>query len=462
MKKGEIAIGKIEKTNFPSNGFIQCEDGNIEIKNAIPGQEVEYIITRKKNGFAKGRVLRIVNPSPIETNPNLCQYHGECGGCLYQSIPYEKQLQLKEKQMQELLQMAVEKEFIWEGILPSPIVYGYRNKMEYSFGDAYRNGPLALGMHKRGSHYDIISTMECNIVHSDFNKILENTLEFFTKKRVEYYHKVKHQGFLRHLIIRRSIYTKQILINLVTSSQLDIVERDILLNEWRNLLLNLSGTGEIEAKIEGILHTKNDALADAVINEGITILYGKDYIKEKLWGLEFKITSFSFFQTNSLGAEILYKKTGEYIGDTKGKSVYDLYSGTGTIAQLLAKVADRVYGIEIIEEAVKSARENAILNGIYNCTFIAGDVLKVVESLEKKPDIIILDPPRDGVHPKALPKIINFGAEKIIYISCKPSSLARDLPILQEGGYQLEKACAVDMFPHTPNVEMVALLSKPE
>ena len=198
-------------------------------------------------------------------------------------------------------------------------------------------------------------------------------------------------------------------------------------------------------------------------DEGTEILYGQDYFYEELLGLRFKISAFSFFQTNSLGAEVLYETVREFIGSSgleQGSVVYDLYSGTGTIAQMLAPAAGRVIGVEIVEEAVQAARENAGLNGLENCKFIAGDVLKVLETIEEKPDFIVLDPPREGVHPKALERILDYGVEKMVYISCKPTSLARDLRIMQERGYIVERGRCVDMFPGTVHVETVCLLSK--
>ncbi len=195
-------------------------------------------------------------------------------------------------------------------------------------------------------------------------------------------------------------------------------------------------------------------------DEGTEVLYGQDYFYEELLGLKFKITPFSFFQTNSLGAEVLYEIVREYIGDTKDKVIFDLYSGTGTIAQILAPVAKKVVGVEIVEEAVEAARENARLNGLSNCTFWAGDVLKVIDELREVPDLIVLDPPRDGVNPKALERITNFGVERMVYIACKPSSLARDLEMLQGRGYRVEKMAGIDLFPGTYHVETVCLLSR--
>ena len=227
-----------------------------------------------------------------------------------------------------------------------------------------------------------------------------------------------------------------------------------LLGGWKQMLLALPLSGSFA----GILHTKNDSLADAVLNDGTDVLYGQDYFYEELLGLKFKITPFSFFQTNSLGAEVLYDTVRQYIGDTSGQKVFDLYSGTGTIAQILAPVAEHVTGVEIVEEAVEAARENAALNGLSNCDFIAGDVLKVLDTLEEQPDLIVLDPPRDGIHPKALPKIIRYGVDRMVYVSCKPTSLARDLIVLQAGGYRVERMALVDMFPFTGHVETVCQL----
>ena len=252
--------------------------------------------------------------------------------------------------------------------------------------------------------------------------------------------------------------TGEILIDLVTTDGRDCAtekEMNDYLEKWVKALCCLS----LDGKIAGILHTTNNSVADVVKDEGTEILYGQGYFYEELLGLKFKITPFSFFQTNSLGAEILYEKAREYMGDTKDRVVFDLYSGTGTIAQILAPVAKKVVGVEIIEEAVEAARENAQLNGLENCKFWAGDVLKVIDELGEVPDLIMLDPPRDGVNPKALRKIIDFGVNRMVYIACKPTSLARDLEMLQGHGYKVEKIACVDLFPNTVHVETIVLLS---
>ena len=308
-------------------------------------------------------------------------------------------------------------------------------------------------MHKRGGFYDIVRVSECRIVHEDYGRILDATVEYMASRNIPYYHRMRHEGYLRHLLIRRAAYTEEIMVALVTTTQLDID-----MTEYRDMLLGLA----LEGKIVGILHTYNDSLAAVVKSDRTEVLYGRDYITEKLLGMEFKISEFSFFQTNTKSAEVLYSIARDYIGDLGGsdKVVYDLYSGTGTIAQMMAPVSGRVIGVEIVEEAVEAAKENAKLNGLDNCEFIAGDVLEVLDNIEQKPDFIILDPPRDGVHPKALRKIIDYGVDRMIYISCKVTSLARDLEMLQYSGYRVEKAVAIDQFPTSSHVETVVLLQR--
>lgn len=521
MKKGQIIEGYVQRVDFPNKGVVETPEGICIVKNVLPGQKVRCAVNKARNGRAEGRLLEIVEKSPIQTE-EACPHFGICGGCTYLSIPYEEQLKIKEAQVKKLLDSVLKRdelckpaqtEDVIEGIKPSPVCYGYRNKMEFSFGDEVKDGPLALGMHKRGSFYDVVSVTGCMIVDKDYRAVLETVLAYFSSLQeqgmpVDFYHRLRHTGYLRHLLVRKGSATGEILIALVTTSQYpqtvqesrtergsqqgqksqtaqnhegrkkEISEEDQL-NGLKEKLLALS----LEGRIVGILHTVNDAVADVVQSDRTTVLYGRDYFYEELLGLRFKVSQFSFFQTNSRGAEVLYETAREYIGKyftakdgvqdspenkkteckkdaARGRIVYDLYSGTGTIAQLMAPVADKVIGVEIVEEAVEAARNNAKLNGLHNCEFIAGDVLKVLDEIEEKPDIIILDPPRDGVHPKALRKILDYGVEHILYISCKPTSLVRDLEAFLERGYTVERAAAVDQFPWTANVEVVCLLSK--
>ena len=469
MKKGEIFEGIVEKTSFGAKGVVQVEDRKVTIKDALPGQTVRFSISKMRSGRAEGRLLEVLTPSCVEYREGACRHFGICGGCVYQTLPYEEQLKLKEAQVRELLEPVLG-EVPMEPILGSPIAYGYRNKMEYSFGDEVKGGRLSLGLHKKASFYDIVTVDGCRIADEDFAALIVATRDYFEEQGIPFYQKMRHTGYLRHLLVRKAVKTGQILVSLVTSSQTTFekaaegdapaqtfsVDEAALLEGWKEKLLALP----LKGSFAGILHTVNDSLADVIQNDGTTVLYGQDFFYEELLGLRFRISPFSFFQTNSLGAEVLYEKAREYVGATDGKVIFDLYSGTGTIAQILAPVAEQVVGVEIVAEAVDAARENAALNGLSNCRFIAGDVLKVLDDLTEKPDLIVLDPPRDGIHPKALPKIINYGVDRLVYISCKPTSLARDLVTLLAGGYQVDKVCAVDMFPNTAGIETVCLLSK--
>ena len=442
------------------------EEGLCVVKNAITGQLVQARVNKKRKGKAEAALITVLERSPLERD-TPCPAFGICGGCTYLCLPYEEQCRIKEEQVRELLAEAMpEKSYLdwFNGILRSPEAYGYRNKMEFSFGDSFKDGPLALGMHKRGSFYDIVNADCCVIVDADYRKILKAVREYWEEKGASFFHRLRHTGYLRHLLVRKAVNTGEILIDLVTTSQ-----EQYDLQDFASMLKEL----ETEGTIVGILHTVNDAVADVIKDDGTELLYGRDYFTETLLGLQFKVTPFSFFQTNSRGAEVLYDTARKFLTEAGMKKgvVYDLYCGTGTISQLMAPVSEKVIGVEIVEEAVEAAAENAKRNGeaaaenakrngIGNCEFIAGDVLKVLDEIEEKPDLIILDPPRDGVHPKALPKILGYGVEQILYISCKPTSLARDIPSFTEAGYRPVRGVCVDQFPWTANVETIVLFSK--
>ena len=450
MKKKDIIEGKIIKTEFPNKGTFICEDQKVTVKGVIDGQTIKGQVTKKRKSGCVVRLLDVLEKSPLEDAKPVCPHFGICGGCFYQTVSYENQLKIKEGMVRDLLKDYVNDD-IWEEIKGSPKVHGYRNKMEFSFGDEVKDGPLALGMHKKNTFHDIVNITDCQIVDNDYNLIVKCALNIAQQMELPFYHKMRHEGYFRHLVVRRAESSGDILVNIVTTSQ---VEAD--LTKLRDTLLELPLSG----KIIGILHTTNDSLADVVQADKIDILYGQDYFYEEILGLKFKISPFSFFQTNTLGAEILYKTARDFVGETKDKVIFDLYSGTGTIAQMLAPVAKKVVGVEIVEEVVEAAKVNAELNGLDNCEFIAGDVLKVVDELEDKPDFIVLDPPRDGIHPKAIQKIIDFGVEQMVYISCKPTSLARDLEVFEAAGYKVKRATAVDQFPNTVHIETVVLLSQ--
>ena len=500
MKKGDILEGNVSRVDYPGKGIVETPEGICIVKNVLPGQRIRLRVTKKRRGKAEGTLVEVLEKAAGErTAP--CPHFGSCGGCMYLNLPFEEELQLKCGQVRRLLEASMEQASQlsglpaekldvsgwFEGILPSPQEYAYRNKMEFTFGDEYKDGPLALGMHRRGGFYDIVTVDGCRITDPDFSLILRTTLEYFRETGfsaltsesggqagaeegsaergygpLPFYHRLRHTGYLRHLLVRKAAFTGEILVDLITTTQIAPN-----LTGFLQALLDLEKEGRLQGRYAGILHTNNDSLADIVTDQGTEVLYGTDHFTEELLGLKFQVTPFSFFQTNSHGAEVLYETARRYLlgdeeaGAGRGKGiVYDLYSGTGTIAQLMAPAAQKVIGVEIVEEAVEAAKVNAARNGLTNCEFITGDVLKVLDTIEEKPDTIILDPPRDGIHPKALPRILSYGVENILYISCKPTSLARDLPAFVAAGYRPVRGVCVDQFPWTSSVETICLLSR--
>lgn len=433
---------------FPNMGIGYYGDDNreIRVKNALVGQKVEAIPGRKRKTYRQGKIYNVLERSPMETNEG-CVHKEECGGCVYQSLTYEKELDYKKYQIEKLLENTGLKV---KEVIESPSYKAYRNKMEYTFGDEYKGGPLALGMHKKNKFYEIINTDHCLIVHEDFNKIIKNVREYFENLGLKHYHKTKNTGNLRHLVIRRS-EKGDILLNLVVTFSTEFDKEEFL---------NMLNSINLEGDIKSVYITYNDSKSDAVIPEKVVHLYGDEFIEEEILGLKFKITPFSFFQTNTKSAEVLYKKAISLLDNIDEKIIFDLYSGTGTITQILGKKAKKVIGIEIVEEAVESAKESAKSNNIENVKFIEGDVLEQVDKLSIKPDIIVLDPPRVGIHPKAIEKIIDFSPEEFLYISCNPKTFVRDVEIFREKGYETDSVIFVDQFPRTSHGEVITLLRR--
>lgn len=450
MKKRDIIEFEIGKMEFGGVSISQYGDRRIKMKGGIKGQKVKAAVKRTGRGKADVKMVELLERSPIET-AKVCPHFEGCGGCTMLSVDYAKQLEIKEEQVLELFEDAGIRGFEFLGVQGSPDNVGYRNKMEYTFGDEVKGGPLTLGLHKKGRHIDIQTVDGCMLVDSDFNTILKESLVFFQDAELPYYRVVNHEGYLRNLVVRKGIHTDEIMVNIVTSSQCEFD-----MSKFADMINGL----ELKGNVVSILHTINDGLADAVQCDEMRILYGVDYLHEEILGLKFKISPFSFFQTNTKGAEQLYTIARDFIGDHSNKVVFDLYSGTGSIGQLMAEKAKKVYGIEIIEEAVVAANENAKLNGLDNCEFIAGDVKDTVKSLDVKPDLIIVDPPRPGIHKQAIKDICDFGAKEIVYISCNPKTLVDDLKDFIGYGYMPEKVKCMDMFPNTPHCESVVKLYK--
>ena len=381
----------------------------------------------------------------------ICNMSEICGGCIYQGVPYEEQLASKDRQFRKLLATHNIDESVYEGMKAAFTPYGYRNKMEYTFGDLVKDGELELGMHKKGHFMSIITTDECQLVPDDFNRVLRATVEFCRERGYKFYHKKFHEGLLRNLVVRCGVRTNELLINIVTSSEDGFDEA-----EYVKYILHL----DLDMNVVGILRTFNDSFADAVIDEGVKVLYGRDYYNEEILGLKFKVKAFAFFQTNIEAIERLYSEALELVPNIDSKTVYDLYCGTGTISQLMASRANKVYGVEIVEDAVTAARDNAELNNIKNCEFICGDVRKVLTEMEENPDVIVVDPPRVGMHDKVVGMLAGYGIDEFLYISCNPKTLCINLESFVEYGYKPLTIRAYDNFPMTKHVETVVLMSR--
>lgn len=449
MRRGQVIELKIEEMRFPAVGVGYFEGKKVKVKNAIKGQLIEARIKKNRSDYAEAGLVQVLEPSASEV-ASFCPHFGRCGGCARQTVPYDEQVAMKTEMVRSIIEESGFEAFEFETPIKSPEIYHYRNKMEYSFGDEEKNGPLQLGMHKKGRFHDVVTVDQCMLVDEDFNTILRATLDYFVEAGTLRYNKNTMEGFLRHFTIRKSQNTGEILLGLSASTQ-----GSVDLTAFVERLLSLT----IKGQIVGILWIKNDGIADVVQGE-IEVLYGREYYMETLMGLDFKVSFFSFFQTNPEGAELLYQKVIDYTGATEGKEVFDLFSGTGTIGQIMAGSAKRVIGVEIVEDAVRAANENAELNKLENCNFIAGDVFKVLDELDHTPEVIVVDPPRAGIQEKALMKILGYGVPQITYVSCNPKSLGDNLITARKNGYTIERVCCVDMFPHTPHIETVVKLIK--
>ena len=466
MKNRDIASAVIESVDYPNKGrFHVPETGQTgTVKNTIPGQKVLFRVFKNKHHRVEGHLLEVLERSPLETRKSFCDHFGACGGCLYQMVPYEKQLALKEEQVRKLLDPVLDPDSVYDGIKGSSCEMPYRNKMDFSFGNETIDGPLTVGMHRMRTRYTVLDAETCCLAHSDLTAISTCIRDYGREKELPFYNKLSHIGYLRYLMLRRSETTGEILVAIATSSQLE--------HDYRELVSRLLSL-PLEGKIAGIFHVLDDRYGDALMPDETICLYGQDYFYEQLFDLRFKVTLYSFFQTNTKGAEVLYDQVRSYMRmwtgrDRSGVSqaslkkpvLYDLYCGTGTIGQILASEASRVYGVEIIEDAVEAARKNAAMNGLTNCVFLAGDVPEVLPTLPEKPDYLVLDPPREGIHPSAIKEILSYEVPELIYISCKASSFIRDMQYLKEGGYRIKRWTLVDMFPETCHVETVVLLTR--
>ncbi len=382
---------------------------------------------------------------------NICDHYDLCGGCSSLDVPYQKQIEQKKEKVKSYYLDNEIMEFPLSKVVESLNIYEYRNHMELSFGDLEIGGKLQLGLHPRGKRYEVVTIDGCYLIDKDFRKIIRTMIDYFRNTDFKKYHIKLREGYLRNVKLRKGVNTGEILINLITTSQ-----RDPDLSDLVNKLKNL----EYKDELIGIIHTINDDFADAVKVDEVRTYYGRNFFYEKLLDYKFKISPLDFFQVNTKTAEKLYKIIIDHIKESKDETVYDLYSGTGSIAQLISPYVKKVIGIELDKSAVKQARANLQLNNIDNCEFIQGDVREILKNKKEPVKKVIVDPPRPGLHSEVIKSIIDIYPNEIIYVSCNPKTQAEDLKKLLYNNYHIEDIKLVDMFPHTSHIESVAHIVK--
>jgi 23S rRNA (uracil1939-C5)-methyltransferase len=465
IRKKQVIELEIGSLAFGGRGVGRTEEGmTVFVDDALPGQRVTAMIRQVKKRYAEAHLVEVVRNSPDEAEPR-CAHFGICGGCRLQHLEYEAQLREKGDQVREALRrLGGFREIGTEPVIPSPLIYGYRNKMEYSFGharwltpdqmkdpEAVAEREFGLGLHPRGQWYRTLHLSECHLPSPLSVEILRKVQEIVSRSRMKPYDTRGHTGFWRFLTVREGVRTGQWLVDVITSA-----ERD--------------GSGEVETlagrlkaafpDITTITHTISRAKANVATGEEERVLVGPGYIEEQVGGLTFRISPRAFFQTNTGGCELLYETAVRFAGLTGSERVYDIFCGTGTIALLMASGAEEVIGIERVAPAVADAAVNAELNGIGNARFVKGDATALLREgpVFGEPDVIVVDPPRAGLHPDLRRVIPTLGADRIVYVSCNPATLAADLKEICGNRYRIGIVQPVDMFPHTPHIECVTLL----
>ena len=480
MNKGDVIQIKVERYAFEGKGIGKVDlenlSGNSEpdsfivfVNGAYPGDVVAAKIKKLKKSYAEAVVEEVISPSQQRVQPR-CKYFGTCGGCKQQDMDYTQQIIYKQEQVEDIFKHdggfsdlpAGKAGFEIESILPSENIFYYRNKMEFSFsdlqwltdidGDAVSKKGFFLGLHVPNNYEKILDIEECFLQSELSSHILNSTREFFKKRHTSTYNTKTHSGYLRNLIIRQAQKTKDIMLNLVT-----LEENELLMKEYASAVT--SKFPEITTIINNISKKK----ASIAVGYYEIVYHGSGFIHDKIGNYKFRISANSFFQTNTIQAEKLYKTALEY-ADLKGDEIiYDLYSGAGTIAIYVSAFAKEVYGFESVESSIYDAKENLEINKVENVTFIQADLYKsflAFTNVLPKPNVVILDPPRGGMHGITVKDVLQLSPEKIVYVSCNPSTQVRDIKLLVEGGYKLIKIRPVDMFPHTYHIENVALLIK--
>ena len=461
IKRGAIIEVEIESLSYGGDGFAKYNDIAVFVQKGLPGQKLEAVITKKNKKFLKAKALNILKESPDQIEPK-CTHFEDCGGCSFQNYDYQKQLQEKETQVKDLLKHITGlKSTKIKKIKKAKEIYNYRNKMEFTFSNdpwfekynPKEKKELCLGLHPKGRFDKTIDLENCEIQSKISNKIVDIVRDTALENSLIPYDIKKHTGFLRQIVIRSAVHKDETMVIIVTSS-----------NDQKKLEPIIDKLKEVK-EIKAIINNVNRRKADVSYSEEQYLLYGDDFITEKIGTYKFKISPDSFFQTNSKQAKVLYDLIKKEANLTGNEIVYDLYCGTGTIGIYLSKKAKKIFGFEIIPSAIDDAIINASNNNVKNALFFQGDIKdSLVDNKEidiiEKPDVSIIDPPRSGLHPKALKNIIKLKQKKIIYISCNPATQARDLKDFIDAGYKVTNIIPVDMFPHTPHIESIVTLTK--
>jgi 23S rRNA (uracil1939-C5)-methyltransferase len=459
MKKGDIVELTIEKTVLGSHGLARVDGFAVFVENTIPGDQVRARLFKKKKQFAQAQLLEIIAPSAYRIDPP-CRYSGICGGCKWQFCDYPQQLEYKRSHVIDALERIGKLQNVTvHPVIPSPKHFGYRNKMEFSFSDrrwllpeemgkeAQRKN-FALGLHVSGTFYKILDIEACLLQNDTGNRILCDVKDYALKSGIPPYGIRTHVGFWRFLMLRYAHARNEWMVNIVTSEALKEAVQplaDLLAEQYHN--------------ISSVVNNITARKGNVAVGEQEILLHGRPFIEESIGGFMFEISANSFFQTNTLGAEKLYKTVQAYAGLTGGETVVDLYSGTGTIPIFLARDAHKIIGIEIAESAVRDAERNCWRNTISNCEFLCGDIRNRLPGILEKPDVMIIDPPRAGMHPEVVTLVRAMAPPKIVYVSCNPATLARDLESLKED-YHVAELQPIDLFPHTFHIESVARLER--
>lgn len=459
LKKGQVTDLTVEDIAFGGMGFAKVDGLAVFIDKTVPQDRVTVRITKKKKSFAEARVIELLSPSPLRIPPR-CKYSGYCGGCKWQFLDYGKQLEYKTSHVRESLEhIGLIKGVTVHPAIPSKNVFGYRNKMEFSCSDMRWLMPdelenkdlekgFGIGLHAPGTFSKVIDIEECHIQPDLGNRLLQDVREYIRQSSEPVYGLKSHEGFWRFLMLRHSSSRDTWMVNLITSS----FKKEVVMPLAETLMRKYP---EVTSVVNNITARK----AGIAVGEYEEHLLGDPYIMDNLGPYEFKISANSFFQTNTAGAERLYGIVEKYAGLTGNETVLDLYSGTGTIPIWLSGSAREITGIEIVESAVQDAGKNCLENNVTNCSFLLGDIKDILPGLSVKPDVMIIDPPRTGMHKDVVASILALAPERMVYVSCNPATMARDIGMLKDA-YQVMEVQPVDMFPHTYHIEAVARLAR--